>query len=62
MTKEYDTELVKQRCQELQKSASDLCEHDIPDWLRQRLTHIIDEARALDSVLSDETSSGHGRD
>ena len=62
MTKEYDSELVKQRCQELQKAASDLCEHDIPDWLRSRLAHIIDEARSLDIVLSDETSSGHGRD
>ena len=62
MTKEFDTELVKLKCQELQKAASDLCGHDIPDWLKGRLTHIIDEARALDSVLSDETSSGHGRD
>lgn len=62
MLKEFDTEVVKQKCIELQKAANDLCAHDIPQWLKDRLTHIIDEARSLDSVLSDETSSGHGRD
>ena len=62
MTKEFDIEVLKQKCIELQKAANDLFAHDLPEWLRHRLTHIIDEARSLESILSDSTSSGHGRD
>lgn len=62
MIKEYNIEIVKQKCTELQEAASHLFEHEIPDWLRHRLTRIIDEAGALASILADDTSSGHGRD
>jgi len=62
MIKEYDLALMRQKCGELKEAANSLCGHDIPEWMEHRLAHIIDEAASLESILDDETSSGHGRD
>ena len=63
MVFEFDKELLKLRCKDIQEAASNLFAHpETQPWLSERLSRIIDEARCLELLLEDDTSSGHGRD
>ena len=54
MTLRYDMERLCVALGAAERAAGEVFAHDIPDWLRHRLAHIVGESIGLRMVLDEE--------
>ena len=47
MTLRYDMERLRAALEAAERAAGEVCAHQLPDWLRTRLAHIMCESMAL---------------